>query len=271
MTGVGMLLGTAAYMSPEQAKGREADKRSDIWAFGCVLYEMLTGRRAFDGDDMTEVLGAVVRAEPDWAALPSDVPQPVRTLLQQLSRQGSSRVAWRTSSTALFVFENAAGLAPPAAAAVGRADATKTRQARPHTRRECGCGFRRCGRGGVAWRCARRSRCRPRVPSASHDVRCRRHVPGQRPPIWLSRRTVPVWSTWATVARSCSFAHWTPSSRWQCSRASQAVRSVSPDGQWIGFFDGTSLKKVGDHGRADLTPGGRRERQPFSRRDLGTR
>ena len=59
MTGVGMLLGTAAYMSPEQAKGREADKRSDIWAFGCVLYEMLTGRRAFDGDDITDVLGAV--------------------------------------------------------------------------------------------------------------------------------------------------------------------------------------------------------------------
>ena len=61
MTGVGVLLGTAAYMSPEQAKGHPADKRSDVWAFGAVLYEMLTGRRAFDGEDMTEVLGAVVR------------------------------------------------------------------------------------------------------------------------------------------------------------------------------------------------------------------
>ena len=56
MTGVGMILGTAAYMSPEQAKGRPADKRSDVWAFGCVLYEMLTGKRAFDGEDLTETL-----------------------------------------------------------------------------------------------------------------------------------------------------------------------------------------------------------------------
>jgi serine/threonine protein kinase len=67
MTGVGVILGTAAYMAPEQAKGRPADKRSDVWAFGAVLYEMLTGTRAFDGDDMTNVLGAVVRLEPDWS------------------------------------------------------------------------------------------------------------------------------------------------------------------------------------------------------------
>src|SRR5215203_4230075 len=82
MTGVGVILGTAAYMSPEQAKGRAADKRTDIWAFGCVLYEMLTGRRAFDGEDMTEVLGAVVRLEPRWEELSPEVPQPIRTLLQ---------------------------------------------------------------------------------------------------------------------------------------------------------------------------------------------
>jgi serine/threonine protein kinase len=82
MTGVGVLLGTAAYMSPEQAKGRPADKRSDVWAFGAVLYEMLTGTRAFDGDDMTDVLGAVVRLEPDWSRVPAAVPAAIPTLLQ---------------------------------------------------------------------------------------------------------------------------------------------------------------------------------------------
>ena len=70
MTGVGMLLGTAAYMAPEQAKGKPADKRSDVWAFGCVLYEMLTGTRAFDGDDIADTLANVLKVEPDWNRLP---------------------------------------------------------------------------------------------------------------------------------------------------------------------------------------------------------
>jgi serine/threonine-protein kinase len=70
----GIILGTAAYMSPEQAKGRAVDRRTDIFAFGCVLYEMLTGKRAFDGDDVTDILGAVLRIEPDWTRLPADLP-----------------------------------------------------------------------------------------------------------------------------------------------------------------------------------------------------
>jgi serine/threonine protein kinase len=83
MSGVGVLLGTAAYMSPEQAKGRPADKRSEIWAFGCVLYEMLTGKRAFEGEDITEVLASIIKGEPDWSALPTDLPQAVRTLIER--------------------------------------------------------------------------------------------------------------------------------------------------------------------------------------------
>ncbi len=113
LTGLGIVLGTAAYMAPEQAKGREADKRSDIWAFGCVLYEMLTGRRPFDGEDMTDVLGAVVRLEPAWEALPSDVPAPVRTLVRQcLVKDRRRRVG--DIAAVLFVLDHQASLAPTA-------------------------------------------------------------------------------------------------------------------------------------------------------------
>ncbi len=80
-TRAGMILGTAAYMAPEQAKGRAADKRSDIWAFGCVLYELLTGRRAFEGEGVGDTLAAILRGEPDWKALPHGVPANIRTIL----------------------------------------------------------------------------------------------------------------------------------------------------------------------------------------------
>jgi serine/threonine protein kinase len=77
----GVILGTAAYMSPEQARGRAVDKRADIWAFGCVLFEMLTGRAAFAGETMTDVLVAVVQHDPDWSVLPCDLPRSLVALL----------------------------------------------------------------------------------------------------------------------------------------------------------------------------------------------
>jgi len=83
MTGVGVLLGTAAYMAPEQAKGRPADKRSDIWAFGCVLFEMLTAQRAFAGEDVSDTLANVLKTEPDWSALPELMPTPITRLLRR--------------------------------------------------------------------------------------------------------------------------------------------------------------------------------------------
>ena len=79
----GVILGTAAYMSPEQARGKAVDKRTDIWAFGCVLYEMLTGRRPFAGDEVTDVLASVLAREPDLAALPATTPPPIRRLLRR--------------------------------------------------------------------------------------------------------------------------------------------------------------------------------------------
>jgi Tol biopolymer transport system component len=83
MTQLGVILGTAAYMSPEQAKGRPADKRSDIWAFGCLLYEMLTGKRAFDGEDVSDTLASVLRGDPDLTKLPASTAHSIRPLLQR--------------------------------------------------------------------------------------------------------------------------------------------------------------------------------------------
>ena len=82
-TGMGVILGTASYMSPEQAKGRAVDKRADIWAFGVVWYEMLTGRAPFPGETVTDVIAAVVTRDPDWAQLPASTPPAVRQLLKR--------------------------------------------------------------------------------------------------------------------------------------------------------------------------------------------
>jgi len=79
----GALIGTTPYMSPEQARGRDMDKRTDIWAFGCLLYEMVTGRRAFERATVTDTLAAIVNSDPDWSILPSDLPRAVRGLIRR--------------------------------------------------------------------------------------------------------------------------------------------------------------------------------------------
>ena len=79
----GMILGTAAYMSPEQAKGRRLDRRTDVWAFGCILYECLTGKRAFPGDSAAETLAAILTGEPDWSALPVDARARIQPVLER--------------------------------------------------------------------------------------------------------------------------------------------------------------------------------------------
>jgi serine/threonine-protein kinase len=92
-TQAGIILGTAAYMSPEQAKGKAVDKRSDVWAFGCLLFEMLSGKKAFEGEDVSDTLAAILRGEPDWAALPPDVPPGLRTLIKRcLERDRRARI-----------------------------------------------------------------------------------------------------------------------------------------------------------------------------------
>ena len=123
MTQAGMILGTAAYMSPEQAKGRTADKRSDVWSFGCVLYEMLSGRTAFPGDDVLDTLTAVMRSEPEWSALPPDTPARLRTLLERcLKKDRKDRIADIAVAQFLLSEQPASGdtaaVVPPAAPAL---------------------------------------------------------------------------------------------------------------------------------------------------------
>ena len=92
-TRAGVILGTAAYMSPEQAHGRKVDRRCDIWSFGVVLYEMLAGRRLFVGESISDTMAAVLRAEVDWDALPSDLPASIRRLLRRcLTRDRKQRL-----------------------------------------------------------------------------------------------------------------------------------------------------------------------------------
>ena len=92
-TRTGMIMGTAAFMSPEQARGKPIDKRTDIWAFGCVVFEMLTGQRAFHGETVTDILAAIVHQEPQWEALPSDTPLRIRDMLQRcLKKQPDERL-----------------------------------------------------------------------------------------------------------------------------------------------------------------------------------
>jgi hypothetical protein len=91
MTQAGLILGTAAYMAPEQAKGKPVDRRADIWAFGCVLYEMLTGRRAFEGEDVTDTIAAVVTREPDWTRLPVATPSSVAWVMRRCLEKNAAR------------------------------------------------------------------------------------------------------------------------------------------------------------------------------------
>ena len=112
-TQLGVILGTAAYMAPEQAKGKAVDKRADIWAFGVVLFEMLAGRSPFQGETITDVLAHIVSRDPDWSLLPADTPPGVRQLLKRcLERDPRQRL--RDIGDARFDAVEAAAIPPPA-------------------------------------------------------------------------------------------------------------------------------------------------------------
>jgi Tol biopolymer transport system component len=116
-TQMGMILGTAAYMSPEQARGRATDRRADIWAFGVVVYEMLTGRRAFEGEDISITLASVLKEDVDWDALPADLPASLRRLLRRcLEKDPRKRLSAIGDARLELDEQEPAGVARPATA-----------------------------------------------------------------------------------------------------------------------------------------------------------
>jgi len=129
----GVLLGTAAYMSPEQAKGKTVDRRADIWAFGCVLYEMLTGKQTFTGETVTDTLAAVIRAEPDWSLLPAQTPIRVRVLLQRCLQKDAKQRLRDIGDARISLDEVISGAPDPAFAGTPQAAAPLWRRALPWT------------------------------------------------------------------------------------------------------------------------------------------
>jgi len=128
----GVILGTGAYMSPEQARGRPIDKRTDIWAFGCVLFEMLTGRAPFGGDTMSDILVAILEREPDQTILPADTPLPIRRLLRRCLEKDRKR---RLDSLSAARLEIEDAIAPPAAETLARGARGRTVWRRSRARR----------------------------------------------------------------------------------------------------------------------------------------
>jgi serine/threonine-protein kinase len=243
-SGARTVLGTPAYMSPEQARGQPVDRRTDIWAFGCVLYEMLTGRAAFPGDTISDTLAAILEREPDWVALPATVPAAVRTLLRRcLEKDGRQRIA--DISVARFVFDDLADVAP--ASAPGSSPAAP----RPPSWRRlailAGAWLVGAAMAGSAVWFAVRSTASPRVSrllitppgAAALSV----GVTGYRLAVTPDgTRVVYVGANnTALFVRALDRLDATSIT----GLADSYGPFVSPDGQWIGFFEGVSaLKKV---------------------------
>ena len=254
MTGVGVILGTVAYLSPEQAKGRVADTRGDIWAFGCVLYEMLTAKHPFVGEDVSETLVSILTKEPDWAALPANTPPLIRRLLHRMLEKDRRR---RLAHMADARFDIEEALAAPADDRGGTPSAA-SRHAR------------------LGWRVAvvalivavlttvaalwQGIHLRQRLPYGVLSrfsialPRDQRITNFERPVIALS----PDGSELAYVATSGggSQIYVQPLDQFQATalpgtdNASSPV--FSPDGQWIAFFADEKLKKVSVKGGVPL-------------------
>jgi eukaryotic-like serine/threonine-protein kinase len=242
VTRQGTILGTAAYMSPEQACGQPIDRRADVWAFGAVLYEMLTGRRAFPGEDLQQTLRAILNGVPDWSALPADLPSRIRRLLELcLDRDLGRRV--RDMATVGLIMD---GAFETAADGQVREQATRTALwSRPSLRWAFGLvigllailaawGARPVERPGVSrfvLPVDSRARFNPSVPAISPDGQYLAYTwgPGGSRTLSLHRMADPEGTPLAEFG-GASFPFF------------------SPDSAWLGFFAGGELRKVSVRG-----------------------
>ena len=271
-TAVGVILGTAAYMSPEQARGRTADKRSDIWAFGCVLYEMLTGKPAFSpstgsgssraqslggGNDVSDTLTAVLLGEPDWTAVPGEVPRYIRTLLRQcLERSRTARIA--DVAAVRFVLAHGATLeSPPGTAATA---STLKPRSWPHVlpwvvAATCATALGLVLGFWPPWR-------QQRAPTLMRmSVELGDHVSLANTDLGAGTTLSPDGSIIVFAGRPPTGA----SSQLYVRRLDQLRAAplagtddaespfFSPDGKWIAFFAGGKLKKIAVTGGASVT------------------
>lgn len=246
MTQHGMILGTAAYMSPEQARGKVVDKRADIWAFGCVLYEMLTARRVFEGETVTDILAAIVTRDPDWSRLPEATPRAVRELVARcLDREpkrrlrdiGEARIVLGSAPLGSAVLQDG-GPRPPAAAWRGRA--------------AWGLAIVMAVVAGVAIWNSRRAA----APSPPRTVRFALTLPPDESLTFGELGDSPAVAMSPDGARVVYVARRGRSSQLYVRDLHRMVARLlagtegakgpffSPDAQWVGFFTDGALKKV---------------------------
>lgn len=244
-TQAGMILGTAAYMSPEQARGKSVDRRADIWAFGCVVYEMLAGKKAFDGETVTDVLAAVVTRAPDFTALPADTPRRLRTLVERCLEK-DPRKRLRDIGEARIVIDDV--IANPRAADVEDARATATRT--PAYRRYLPWLVAAAGLAvaTVTWVLPERDAARPETTHLSFATPPTDVIDAgfENAMLAITRdgRTVAYCGRRVGVSR-LYVRHLGESEPVELAGTEGArCPFFSPDGEWIAFMSGNKLKKV---------------------------
>jgi len=251
----GVLLGTAAYMSPEQAKGKSVDRRADIWAFGCVLYEMLTGKQVFTGETVTDTLAAVIKEEPDWSRLPKGTPMRVRVLLQRCLQKDPKQRLRDIGDARISLDEVLSGAPDPSLGGPApQISAAPWRRALPWA-----LGFLAAAITGVAVWTLKPSPSKPVTRTAINLP------PGQRLAGFgdLALAISPDGSQLAYVATTEGAGGETRRIylRRMDSLEANPIPGTegavdpffSPDGQWLGFFAGGKMQKISVNGGAAQT------------------